>query len=177
MSGPTWELRKTGHPGNWTRANADFCLGTAIHTVISLQSAPAPPTPLEFHEQFDDIVEVVSEDPEIYLVGGNPFLDTPAPQRFNRFRRGDRITGKASGHFHNLDPSPAYRCDIKDAPFIALAEPVHSLLEEPRDDLFYVQALWFRNTDIRIDYQVSKRYEDRQKALLEQLDEGGLTSK
>jgi hypothetical protein len=66
------------------------------------------------------------------------------------------------------DPSLASECDIKDAPFIALERPVHSLLEEPRDDPFYVEALWFRKTDIRIDYQVSKTYEERQRALLEQ---------
>ncbi len=163
---PGWILRKTGHEGNWTKENAEFCLRTAISTVVRLQSAPFLPRPTNFYDQFEDVLEIVTDHPLVHLVNGH-FLGRKRTEVFAGLGKGDRITGQAVGQIEmGIDISQESEIDLDYAEYVAVKYPKHPLLQPPaHDDHFAYQLLWFKREDLKISYQTSKRYLEIRKSL------------
>lgn len=162
---PAWNLRKTGHEGNWTRENAEFCLRTAISTVVRLQSTPFLPRPIEFYSQFEDVVEIVTDHPLVHLAHGHYLGGSKQIEVFDRLSKADRIIGQAAGQF-DIDDDSTHEpgIDLEYAIYIAVRYPRHPSLEPPApDDHFAYQVLWFRREDVNISYQTSERYLEIQK--------------
>jgi len=160
-----WHLRKTGHRANWTKEKAEFCLRTAVSTVIRLQSAPILPKPIDFYHQFEDVVQIESENPEVYLVRGSMF--EKKFERFEKFRKGDRIAGHAFGrHGKTLNVITNSESDLEFTEYIALRDPRHELIEEPEHSIFSQSTvLWFKSSEVSVAYQISESYEQWQRAL------------
>jgi hypothetical protein len=150
-----WELRKTGHKGNWTKEDTEFCLRTAISTIVRLQSAQEMPIPQGFYDWFDDVVEILSEAPEVFKIDGFPGLHGE-PELITSFRKGDRITGRVKGYWMldaNAHCGDETEFDIEDTPLIALFWAKHPALKEEEQHLFRTDAYWFKRSEIAISYQ------------------------
>jgi hypothetical protein len=51
-----WDIRGTGHPGNWTRGNVDYCLDVTLKIILQIQHAPFRPHAVPFEYVFEDIL-------------------------------------------------------------------------------------------------------------------------
>ena len=167
-SEPGWTLRKTGHEGNWTKENAEFCLRTAISTVVRLQSTPFLPRPIDFYDQFEDVVEIVADHPVVHLVHGQHLGGLAQTDVFDGLSKGDRIIGQAVGQFEmSRDFIHESGIDLDYAIYIAVKNPRHPSLVPPAgDDHFAYQVLWFEREDVKISHQTSERYLEIQKFYL-----------
>jgi hypothetical protein len=157
---PGWSLRKTGHEGNWTKENAEFCLRTAISTVVRLQSTPFLPRPIDFYTQFEDVLEIVTDHPVVHLVHGHYLSGPEQTEVFDGLRKGDRIIGQAVGEFElGREFSHEPGTNLDSAIYIAVKHPRHPSLKPPaQDDLSAYQVLWFERADVNISHQTSERY-------------------
>jgi len=63
-----WELRVTGHPGNWTKENVKFCLDSVLDIALKTQNAPWVPRPFRFREIYDDVITPKDEDANLFCV-------------------------------------------------------------------------------------------------------------
>lgn len=70
-----WEQKHYGHPGNWTEANAHFCVNTFLQVALRIQDADWIPGALEFDLLYQykitaivDDVHVVQPDPKAGLI-------------------------------------------------------------------------------------------------------------
>jgi hypothetical protein len=157
---PGWTLRKTGHEGNWTKENAEFCLRTAISTVVRLQSAPLLPRPIDFYEQFEDVVEIVADHPVVHLVHGYYLSGPVQADVFDGLSKGDQVIGQAFGEFElGREFTQELGTNLDSAIYIAVKHPRHPSLKPPApDDPFAYQVLWFERADVNISHQTSERY-------------------
>jgi hypothetical protein len=164
---PAWILRKRGHEGNWTKENTEFCLRTAISTVVRLQSTPFLPRPLNFYDGFEDVLEIVTDHPLVHLVKGH-FMGLNQTEVFAGLGKGDRITGQAVGQLQmGSDISQESEIDLEYAEYVAVKYPKHPSLQPPaHDDHFAYQVLWFEREDVEISYQTSERYLEIRKSYL-----------
>jgi hypothetical protein len=56
VSEAKWNLRGTGHPGNWTRENVDYCLEVTLKIILQIQHAPFRPHATPFEYVFEDVL-------------------------------------------------------------------------------------------------------------------------
>jgi hypothetical protein len=153
-----WELRKTGHPGNWTETNARFCYRTAISTIVRLQSAQQIPSADDFYDWYEDVVEIMVDLPMIYnlerIIGSDK-----AAELIGSFGKGEKIIGRAKGYWNlSMDGEEGIEIDLEDAPYIALSQPMHRLLpnESGLSALFDDHVLWFKKEDVAVSYQMNQ---------------------
>ena len=169
-----WTLRGTGHDGNWTAEVAEFCLRTAIMTIVRLQSAPLLPTPIDFYNHYEDVVEIIVDHPEIFR--GSLGIADVSPQPIHTFNRGDRIRGRAMGYWEigtGYDESTDF--DLEHAPLIALRNPIHSSIDSQGTGLYRRDVLWVKRSEVILTYQSNgwretlQRQAERQ-AVLEEIE-------
>lgn len=174
-SEPEWDLRGTGHEANWTFENAFFCLETAIEIVLALQATPHLPYVFDFHDIYDDVVEIKEEKPNILFARGH-LSSLGFMKEEKRLKKDDRVLGVAHG---KLRLSPSVN-DEEDVPFefaeyIALSNPTHPALGKRELTAIYLfgsDVLWFKKSEVELSYQSNGRKEEREAWLLEQADGG-----
>ncbi len=78
-----WEQGKYGHPGNWTKAAAEFSLKTFVNVALRIQDADWIPGAIEFNLLYEhkitasvDGVEIIQEKPS-----GGGIFDRLTPER------------------------------------------------------------------------------------------------
>lgn len=154
---PEWQLRKFGHRENWSYENARFCLEMATTTVIRLQSGRTKPRPFDFYDAFEDVVEITSDEPEVYaaeryLWTGSQGLSEPV----TTFRRGDRIIGKAVGRWSRDEEDPFHSdLDFEFAEWILVQQAVTNRIR-PTDDSFGKSLeIWVKKEQVLLSYQES----------------------
>ena len=154
-----WELREYGHPANWTIENAKFCLETAISTVVKLQETPQRPMPRNFYSEFEDVVEVLVDNPEVLCTKSdldNPRLYSP-PRACAFFGRGDRVRGHVSGCLEPDSNSPYIEeDDFEIASWIIVnhaASDCPAMSEAP----WLGDALLFRRNEVSITYRAKDK--------------------
>jgi hypothetical protein len=60
-----WEQKRYGHPGNWTEANAHFCLNTFLQVALRIQDADFIPGALEFDILYQYKITALVNDAQI----------------------------------------------------------------------------------------------------------------
>jgi hypothetical protein len=94
-----WDVRTTGHRGNWTSHKVDFCLATSLDLILKTQHAPWAPQAVEYGWIFDDVVEPKGESVDIwdyeYEEGRNPFAalyqEPKGRKTVKTLKRGERL--------------------------------------------------------------------------------------
>lgn len=61
----TWKVENYGHPGNWTAANADFCLNAFLDVALKVQDARRIPTAVPFGVLYEYKVTAVRDGVEV----------------------------------------------------------------------------------------------------------------
>ena len=61
-----WDQEQYGHPGNWDKDAARFCLETFLDVAIKLQSANWIPSPIHFSLLYEHKIEVLGDDVGIW---------------------------------------------------------------------------------------------------------------
>ncbi|MGA7524812.1 MAG: hypothetical protein WBW84_20345 [Acidobacteriaceae bacterium] len=154
---PEWQLRKFGHPENWSYENANFCLETATATVVRPQSGRIKPRPFDFYDVFEDVIEIAVDDPEVYaaeryLWSGLQGASAPV----TAFRRGDRIVGRATGRWSRDEEDPFNsELDFQFAEWILVLSAVTDKLKLPDDSFGRSLDIWLRKEQVAISYQES----------------------
>jgi hypothetical protein len=148
-----WETREFGHPGNWTRANADFCLSTAIDTAIRLQHGGQASEALHFYDIYEDILIIKSDGCPSYIVEGAGILPSYREKMFSGFKEGDVIGCKATGHLLRTgDLSPKDEIPFDIAEWVAGYQPRCGRLNgEIQDD--GTATIWLKANDVTISYR------------------------
>jgi hypothetical protein len=148
-----WNLRKHGHAANWTRENADYCLVNSISIIIRLQATPTRPLPLDFYAVFEDVVELLVDESEVYWVESQ--FGSGNEQQVADFRLGDKITGRISGHIERiLDLKSELKVDLEFAEWIAVEDPITDRLTFSERSVFGPSnVVWFRSKQVSISYQ------------------------
>jgi hypothetical protein len=119
-----WETRIFGHQGNWTEANASFCLNTAIRVAIGLQDSQQPIRPLDFYDVYEDVLTVIHSASIATLKRGSGWLPQSIRSVPVELKEGDTIRCRATGHSaKNDDLFPKQEVDFENAEWIAAARP------------------------------------------------------
>jgi hypothetical protein len=113
-----WTLREFGHPANWTRENARFCLDTAVSLILRLQLAKPQPMPVKFHDVYRDIITVLTDEPTIRQ--GHFFTDITFPLTPNPFSKGDTIRGSATASIDEHGKLADLKWDLEDAEWVKI---------------------------------------------------------
>ena len=166
--GVEWHLRETGHSENWTAEHVSFCLETAISCVVKLQGHAGIPRVNDFYTLFDDVLEVVVDDPEIIFDGGSLGL-TISQRRLLDFNRGDRIIGRLKATFDRfegaMEPS---NVNLAFSPYYILENARHEKLPEGTG-LYKSNRIRIPSEQVRVSHQPNdlKLYRDRQNTSIE----------
>jgi hypothetical protein len=148
-----WETRTFGHPGNWTEANSNFCLSTAVRIAISLQDSQESVLPLDFYNLYEDVLIVTKPECEAILMRGSAWLPGTVKSVATKLELGDKIRCRATGHWlRNSELSPKQEVDFEFAEWIAAARPICSKIPEP-DNAFDSLVLWIPKSDVEISYR------------------------
>jgi hypothetical protein len=161
---PDWNLRKYGHEANWTYGVAESCLETAIDTVIKLQSAPTRPIAIEFYEEFEDVIEIITDTPEAYWAKRGLFTFGLDETKIDVFQLGDRVFGQATGHYErSARPNSETEIGLEHADWIAIERPRTERMEFTGES-WHLHTLWLKKDQIQISYQ-----RDEEKARIREL--------
>jgi hypothetical protein len=154
---PQWELRKFGHPANWTYETSEFCLRTAIDVVIKLQRATYSPAASDFYEIYEDTVKIIVDKPIVYYSRNSPFSVYANEEQLLAFEVGDVITGQASGHIERVTSiTPGSKVDFQYAQWIAVESPRTTRFEMEPDGWIHNNVLWFQKDEVALDFQVNE---------------------
>jgi len=152
---PEWDLRKFGHPFNWTLESAEFCFRTAVDLVIKLQNAPSLPEAVDFYDFYEDMLTVTVEEPEVFQASTHWFChDIAAEKRVAAFRRGDVIAGKATGRFDRSSLDPTSISDFQFAEWIAVDSPRTERVPMAHSGGQRI-VLWFKSNEVSLDYRIN----------------------
>lgn len=91
-----WEQKQYGHPGNWTEANAHFCLNTFLQVALRIQDADFIPGALEFDLLYQYKITALVNDAQI--VQPNPkagLINMGATITVRTLRTGESIACRA----------------------------------------------------------------------------------
>jgi hypothetical protein len=98
-----WNLRGTGHPGNWTEGNVRFRLTVCVDIILKIQHAPWSPSPIQFDWIFDDVIEPKGDSVDIweytYTAGFdtlNPFQKPSGRKTIRTLMRGESLRCRLS---------------------------------------------------------------------------------
>jgi len=161
-----WHLRETGHSENWTAEHVSFCLETAISCVVKLQGHRGVPVANDFYWLFDDVLEIVVDDPEIVFDDSSLGLSI-SQKLLSGFSRGDRFIGRLKATFDTfeeaVEPSPS---NLESLPYLVLESARNEKLPETRG--------LFKSNRIRIPMQhVLVSYQPNNWKLLRDMRNGG----
>jgi len=87
-----WEQEKFGHPGNWRKEAADFCLRTFLHIALCIQDAEWIPGAIDFHVLYDHKVVALEDGVEIWVEEGRSF-EQKRKKVVRSLQRGDCLRG------------------------------------------------------------------------------------
>jgi hypothetical protein len=95
-----WEQKKYGHPGNWTRAAAEFSLKTFVDVALRIQDAEWIPGAIEFGILYEykitalvDDVKIIQEKPNKQS-GISGFLGQPERIIVKVLQKGESLRGE-----------------------------------------------------------------------------------
>ncbi len=100
---PRWKQSEFGHPGNWRQRSAEYCLRTFVDVAVKLQGAPWIPGPLVRDVLYEQEIEALEDDVELWevetpvrnslaaLLGG---VTKSQNRRF--LKRGEKLRGSVS---------------------------------------------------------------------------------
>jgi len=91
-----WEQEKHGHPANWNRDAAEFCLRTFVDVALRIQDAAWIPGAIDFEAVYEHKVTAVVDNVEI--LGLPPYNAIKPPYQIvvRRLRKGDSLRGIVS---------------------------------------------------------------------------------
>jgi hypothetical protein len=103
-----------GHEGNWTKANAQFCLNFCVESALKMQRHALDSDRLiPYGERFEKTIEALEDDVEITLFSQN---DRPHPmgkQVVATLKKGQIITGEATCRLEHKDEWHVESKDLK----------------------------------------------------------------
>ena len=165
---PRWDLRKFGHPANWTEENAKFWLEIAVDLVAKLERAVQQPQATDFYDHFEDVIEITINNPAVFISTTSYFSNDPTgEQKVSEFHQGDKITGRATGRIDRESPFTSnFIIDLDHAEWIALERPKTNRINIPEES-WHLNILWFKSDQVKISYQVNEVYERLRKRIQE----------
>ncbi|HEY5174337.1 MAG TPA: hypothetical protein VII95_02095 [Terriglobales bacterium] len=167
-----WELRRYGHEGNWTCENAEFCLQTAITTIVRLQSAPSQPLALDFYDLYEDVIEVLVASPEVFLTRGFAFSTFQNERQVDVFRKGDVISGRAKGRVgKDKDSESAPEVGLEYADWVSVERPSTDKLERSSNP-WDIDLLWFKKEEIDVSYRLDQTRDKIRRAFTDSVEKG-----
>lgn len=171
---PRWNLRKFGHAANWTRQNAEFCLEVAVDLVTKLQSAIPKPSASDFYDHYEDVVEILVDNPEVYSSSLSMFSRDPQFEKQQTiFQIGDQVKGQATGRIDRMGPfTPDSAFEFEYSEWIAIERPKTERLPVPEGS--WVQPiLWFRSEQVKLSYQINEELQELRRRVRERQEQEG----
>jgi hypothetical protein len=106
---------------------------------------------------FEDVIEVVVDDPEVYWTNSGLFGMAKIEQQIRVFRKGDKVFGNASGHSsRSTQPLSRKNGDFDFAKWIAVEHPRSDRMDFPDAVLEDFNILWFRRDEVELFYQINQ---------------------
>jgi len=148
----TWDTRKTGHPGNWTTRNANFCLEALIDVAVKTQHTPWHPSPVSFYVLYRDVIRAVRDGVPLWRYQqkeGRPVVfDMDKRIDVKVLRRGEsmrgtvvippgqgRTLGELLGHEPSIDAAEVLAIWLDGPPeFVYFNRGDFELSYEPKED-------------------------------------------
>ena len=101
----TLEWEKTyGHEGNWTKANAEFCLDFCVETALKMQKDMFDTDQLiRYGEVFEDVIEALEDGVEVTLFSKDSKPHPLGKHVVAILSKGQAIFGEAASHAESKD--------------------------------------------------------------------------
>ncbi len=96
----TWDLRETGHPGNWTGENVDYCLGVTLKIILQIQHAPFTAHAYPFDVAYEDVLTAKTDG--VVVNTENMLFYGHSSRAVGELKKGQEIAGRLT---------PAYEFD------------------------------------------------------------------
>jgi len=96
-----WNLRETGHAGNWTRENVDYCLGATLKIILQIQHAPFTAHAYPFYLAYEDVL-TAKTDGVVVNAENMLFFGHCSRDAVGELKKGQEIAGRLT---------PAYEFD------------------------------------------------------------------
>jgi hypothetical protein len=97
-----WQQGEYGHPGNWRKEAATFCLKAFLDVALKIQGARLIPGPIDFASLYQHQVTAIQDEIEIWrsAADGTLYLPTDESDRVlvRRLKKGEQIRGAISRH-------------------------------------------------------------------------------
>lgn len=90
-----WTQKKFGHPGNWRRDSASFCMAAFLDMALKIQNAEWIPGPVLFAEIYDYKIEAINDNVEIWVKEwkSGDYLSSPKRKIVKILKKGESIIG------------------------------------------------------------------------------------
>jgi len=79
-----WNFRATGHPGNWSQDNIDYCMKTLLKIILQIQHAMFTAPAVPFNLIFEDVLIANRNGVSVYIEDGGAYamLGTKPDRRY-----------------------------------------------------------------------------------------------
>ncbi len=98
-----WEQEKFGHPGNWHRESADFCLRTFLSIAICIQNAEWIPSAINFRLVYEYKITALRDGVEIFIGKAGTLIVPDENERevIRTLNEGESIQGSVARKIYN----------------------------------------------------------------------------
>jgi hypothetical protein len=119
-----WKTRETGHQGNWTCINVDFCLEAFLDIAVKVQNAPSRPVAVSFDYIFDDVLTAKTNEVVVHALDYFPIATDPKLRRmFGVLSKGQTIRGHVIPALEHDPPSSWVPTDLASANLLVIQRP------------------------------------------------------
>jgi len=118
----SWKLRETGHPGNWTEENVEYCLDATLKIILQIQHAPFKPHAMPFEYVFEDVLTARADGVVVnaeYVLNFGP--GSPLRWAVGELKKGEHIAGRLTPAYESDPPSEWIKTSIDNANLFVLS--------------------------------------------------------